>query len=78
MSKWNKIYNFKDAIEGGTAIVIIWRVTDIYKRAESFKMQITFECAKKILLELERNYNHESGISWPDIDVLLRRYNNQQ
>lgn len=72
MASWNQISTYKHAIESQTAIIVVWCVSDVTKRAEYLDIKITFEDAKKILLQLERNYKPEDGITLTHIDHMLQ------
>ena len=52
-------------------ISIIWSTEDVLQRAKDSDVKLTEDEANSILLEMQRDYDADIGISWETIDVYI-------
>lgn len=66
--------SFQSAIESRTAILVVWSIKDLQERARYLDITMTFEQIKKVLCQLETEYDPNKGISFVLIDELLNKH----
>jgi len=70
MSKnFDRVEDYRDDINNGEAIVIIWCATDVKERAKEKGIELTQEKVKNILESMKRRHDACIGINWDVIDT---------
>ena len=61
-----------DDIENGNAIVIVWTVNDVLDCASSINVELSEDDARSALRLAYDNYDPIMGITWDEIEVVIR------
>jgi hypothetical protein len=68
---WKNINEYKDDIQQGTAIVLIWTTEDVHVKAEENDIELTEEQAIKVLEHISNYHDCSYGVNWDTIDCSI-------
>ncbi len=69
MGKFNHIEAHKDAINNGSAIVVLWQVYDVLTKAEEMEINITHDQAIEVLQDIASAHDCGNGITWDTLEA---------
>jgi hypothetical protein len=75
MNRFDHVESYRDDINAGRAIAIIWQIGDIQGEAsDRYDVELTEEQASEILLDIKRRHDCEIGINWDVIREYIGWY----
>jgi hypothetical protein len=55
-------------------IALVWQTEDVESTAEELNINLTSKEANKVLYNIEKNHNAETGVNWGTIAEYIREY----
>jgi hypothetical protein len=68
---WRNIHEYKDDIQQGKAIALIWTTEDVHVKAEENDIELTEEQAIKVLEYISNHHDCSYGVNWDTIDCSI-------